>query len=123
MLTASGIVPVDDKDLHSPNAILFLCGIIFLAGGIAIVFSSSRRVKMSMVVTILVSFLIIGLWVTFFGDAGHFSGGIPFLSGESNAMLARIVFGLGLLLVFGMLLMALRDLFRALICQKNNSAD
>ena len=123
MLTASGIVPVDEKDLHSPNAILFLCGIIFLAGGIAIVFSSSRRVKMSMVVTILVSLLIIGLWVTFFGDAGHFSGGIPFLSGESNAMLARIVFGLGLLLVFGMLLMALRDLFRALICQKNNFAD
>jgi hypothetical protein len=123
MLPASGIVPADETDLHSPNAILFLCGIVFLAGGIAIVFSSRRRVKMSMVVIILVSILIIGMWITFFGDVDHFSGGIPFVSRETNTMLARIVFGLGALIVFGMLPMALRDLFRALIRQKNNPAE
>ncbi len=38
MLTASGVMPVDDEDLHSPNGILLLCGIVFLAGGIAIAF-------------------------------------------------------------------------------------
>lgn len=121
ILTASGVIPVDGKDLHSPSAVLFLCGIVFLAGGIAIVFPSNRRLTISMVVIILVSFLVIGLWITFLGDARYFSGGIPFVSREANAVLARTAFGLGALITFGILLIALRDLFRANFYRKNNS--
>lgn len=114
VLMASGVVPVDDKNLNSPSAIVFLCGVAFMAGGLAVAFPSNRRLKMSMVVLILVSFLIIGLWIAFFGDARHFGGGIPFVSRKTNGTLTRAAFGLGALIVFGMLLMTLKALFRTL---------
>ena len=110
---AAGVVPVDDGDPHAPGAVLVLCAIVFLAGGVAVAFPADKRLKMSMVVLILLSFLTTGVWVSLFGDARHFSGGIPFVSRETNALLARIAFGAGALMVFGILLLALKDLIRA----------
>ena len=113
VLMAVGVIPVEEGDLHAPNLILLLCGLAFAAGGLAILLPSDPRVKLSLVVIILASFLVIGVWVAVFGDAAHFSGGIPLLSRETNAVLARAAFGLGAVLILGMLVMALRQLLRA----------
>lgn len=123
LLMATGVVPVNDEDLHAPGGILALCAVVFLAGGVAVAFPSDKRLKMSMVVLILLSFLIIGGWISLFGDARHFSGGIPFVSRESNAVLARFAFGAGALMVFGMLLLALKDLIRAFADHARNLPD
>ncbi len=113
LLMATGVIPVDDEDLHAPNAILILCAIVFLAGGVVVAFPADKRLKMSMVVLILISFMITGSWAALFGEDRHISGGIPFVSRETNVLLARIGFGAGALMVFGILLLALKDLIRA----------
>lgn len=113
MLMATGVAPLEHKNLHAPSTILFLLGIAFLAGGLAIVFRTNERVTLALVV-VPASFLVVGIWIAFFGDPDQFSGRIFLLSRDNNVTLSRLAFGLGAVLVLALLALALRHLIRAL---------
>jgi hypothetical protein len=62
---------------------------------------------------ILASFTLVTGWITFYGSAEGFSGGIPFLPHNMNVSFARILFGLGAILCFSGFLYALKRFFGA----------
>jgi hypothetical protein len=48
--------------------------------------------------SIVGSFAAIGLWIAFGPGERHFSSNVPFLTGHTNEMAGRVVFGFGAVL-------------------------
>jgi hypothetical protein len=114
VLVGLGILPVPGgtRNLHSPLWVVLLAGLAFLLGGAAVLLQVIGRANASgelpsgapqwmrvvqylMGVAIFASFAMIGSWIAIGGDPRHFSGNVPFVSGATNASIARIAFGVG----------------------------
>lgn len=92
---AAGLIPTDEEKRHVPAWVLFLCGVIFVAGGAATLAGPQSRIANVLAALIVLGLGTIGLWVAVAGDAAKMPGGLPFISRESNALAARVLFGMG----------------------------
>ena len=94
-LLALGVLPMDPEALHVPRWVFLMCGLVFVAGGGALLSEPMPALRDAFVATLLLTFALAGAWVAFFSDSEAFSGGLPFLPDIVNVILARSLFGLG----------------------------
>jgi len=92
---AFGLIDFDASKLNVPVWVFAVCGLLFVTAGIMSFIGTKNRYN-----ELLASFLLLGMgitggWVSLLGDTEYIAGGIPFLSGQTNILLARILFGLG----------------------------
>jgi hypothetical protein len=109
---AFGVVPAEPGSVHAPVWILSLAGGVFALAGLALVFRSHEIFVCVLGNLIILCFAGIGAWVSLFGPAAHFSGGVPFVSPEANVTIARVAFGCGALLCALILIPGLHQLQR-----------
>ncbi len=108
ILTAAGWFPIDPLSIHVPMWGLALCGLMFVASGCMILVGRKSRMNDLFAFVFCLSAATVGFWISFYGDSGQVSGGIPFVSQEFNDRLARIVFGTGATLSLGISMIALQ---------------
>jgi hypothetical protein len=110
---ASGLFGLD---LHptdgTPQWVGICAGAIFLAGGFAVVLQSLpaakpmpdgsmspdaplwvQRASLLLCLSIVGSFVAILVWIAFGPGERHFSSNVPFLTGHTNEVVGRVVFG------------------------------
>ena len=108
-------------DLHptkdTPSWIGICAGLIFVAGGIAVMLQSLPVAKpmpdgslspkaprwvqgacFALGLSIVGGLAAVGLWIAFGPGERHFSSNLPFVSGPANDTLGRVVFGFGAVL-------------------------
>jgi len=107
-------VPGGRNNLYAPLWVATLIGLILLLAGAACVLQGAGRASAGgelradapfwmraaqylIGVALFADFAVLGTWIAFLGDDGHFSGGDPFL-GAYNGSLARLMFGAGALI-------------------------
>lgn len=95
---ALGVIPVDPASVHAPGWVLALCGALFGLGGLAVVARRWPAVQSAAVGLIWLAASVVGGWIALFGEAEHFSGGLPVLPPGVNVGLARALFGTGAVL-------------------------
>lgn len=115
VLVGLGVLPVPGgRDaLNAPLFIVLLLGVLVALAGAAVLLQGVGRAKPSgelpanaprwmrlaqylIGAGLFAMFAMIGTWIAFAGNAGDFSGGLPFL-GSFNVSRARIMFGFGAL--------------------------
>lgn len=92
-LVAFDIIPIDEKRVHAPNWIIALLGILFLAGGLTIFVNPKSGIARWAAGIVVITITIVSAWVSVFGASEHFAGDWPFLSNDTNVIIARIMFG------------------------------
>lgn len=114
MLTAAGVLPMDETKLHCPKAVFFVVGLMFFAGGLAMLLKHNHYAKLVCVVLILGAFTVVSGWCGLFGDEAQIntSAGIPFLTREQNIRVARVFFTGGSVICFLMLIWTVRCFFK-----------
>ncbi|MEO0516920.1 MAG: hypothetical protein AAF171_06435 [Cyanobacteria bacterium P01_A01_bin.116] len=117
MAVATNVLPdTSNRPTDAPMWVLFLCGLVFVVSGMMLLLqgkSSKESGLNHLFAAILLGiFCICGMWVAFFSPAEGMAGGLPFVSRAVNVALARMVFGSGALLTFGMFTYALRQFFQ-----------
>lgn len=110
-----GLFPVQ---MLAPPWVAVAIGVCFLIAGLMILLAKHERANDLLAGVILLVFGILGIWVAIFSSDDGFSGGIPFLSRETNILIARWAFGLGTLISFSMCAWA----FRRAFTRSDNSA-
>ncbi len=110
LLAASSVIPVQTAN-GTPLWVLGLVGVIFVIAGIMIFLRNYSRALDLFAAIMLASFTLISGWITFHASSEGFSGGVPFLPNDMNVSLARVMFGIGTLLCFGIFLYALKRFF------------
>ncbi len=110
LLAASSVIPVQLEN-DTPIWVLGLVGVIFVIAGIMILLRNYSRALDLFAAIMLASFTLISGWITFHASSEGFSGGVPFLPNDMNVSLARVMFGIGTLLCFGIFLYALKRFF------------
>lgn len=109
-LIAVGVISYDPSKIHAPWWVLSLAGLVFVLGGIAILLQRNQTVGAVIGSAIVASFAAVGMWVALAGPAHQFSGGVPFLSHESNVKIARWVFGGGSVICMLMLVVGIKQI-------------
>jgi hypothetical protein len=118
-LIGLGLLPVPGgpSNVHGPLWIVFCAGLVFVLGGSAVVLQALGRAndqgefpadaplwirvaQYLMGVAIFACFAAIGSWIAFGPGERAFSGSIGLFSGEANARLGRIMFGIGAVVVW-----------------------
>ena len=103
-LVAWGVVSVDKERVHAPMWVIGLTGLLFLAGGVLLAKPGGRIGTWAGGVVVSVITVVSG-WVALYGPAEHFSGDLPWIAGETNVLIARLVFAcvalLGLAILVG----------------------
>ena len=97
---AFGVVPTDPETVHVPPWVLAACGLVFALCGVAVMTPEHSPIRAAAGATVVLAMGLVGAWVSLWGDAEGFSGGVPFLSPEANVVVARVVFGFGALTCF-----------------------
>lgn len=103
-----GYVPVDEARLSAPSWVVAGAGFLFVVAGFMFLLAHHSRANDLLAGVLLMLFGLLGAWVSLFGSSEGFSGGLPFLSRELNALIARWVFGLGALISFALCAWAFR---------------
>jgi len=109
-LVAAGVVPSGSEGRAAPLMVVAMAGMVLAAGGIALLLSSTSRLRLALVAVMLAGFAAIGGWIAFNGTAETISGGVAFLTREENALLGRLTFGMGAVLSVLVLILVLRQL-------------
>jgi len=100
MLVATNVVPSADEKFHAPRWVLFVCGLLFALPRFASLFSRIRA--RHLLAAMLFCFAVIFIGCGALGDAKGFSGGLAFLSHDTNVLWGRSLFiGVGLMLFVG----------------------
>ena len=92
---AIGVVPDSDTDATSPPWILSIVALVLFVLGCMVLFGHNKRVNDVLAGIVCLGFAAVGAWVSLVAPPEGISGGIPFLSRETNTALGRGVFGLG----------------------------
>lgn len=98
---------------NAPIAIIILSGLAFVIAGCMVFLGTKSRANDLLAAFLCLIFGIIGSWVAFLSPSEGFSGGVPFVSNESNVSIARVVFGIGALMCFAIAVWALTRFIRA----------
>jgi hypothetical protein len=108
-LVALELIPgATPQEGDAPNAIIALSALVFVIGGCMILLGQESRTNDLLAAVMCVVFGVVGGWIAVFAPTGGFSGGLPFLSSAANEALARVFFGAGSLLCFGIAAWALK---------------
>ena len=113
LLVAADVLHADPSSFHAPRWVVGLCGIVFVAGGVAVAFPERTRIVHATAMVILAGLGSVGAWVAFFGESNEIRGGLSFLPHDLNLLLGRAVFGFGAACCFLLLIYALRRGFRS----------
>lgn len=105
-LTVFDIIPIDENLVHAPNWVIALLGILFLSGGLVIVVSPESSIATWSAGTLVIAMTLVSAWVAVYGSSEHFSGDLPFISQDTNVIIARIIFGCVSLLGLAIILAA-----------------
>lgn len=107
---AAAMVTLYPEGLHSPAWIAYLASGAFVLAGGAVLARSHRRARLAhaLVMMILAVMLVVELWIALGPGARECSGGVAGLSLMASERTCRTVFGLGAVLVTGMLGLAMR---------------
>ena len=92
MLVATNVIPTADEKFHVPRWVLFVCGLIFALPGVASLFPRHSEAPRYLIAAMIFCFGVVGIACGLLGESEHFSGGLPFVSHETNTRLARGVF-------------------------------
>jgi hypothetical protein len=121
MLAAFDLGPLDRGAIHGPPWLGFLAGAVFIAGGIALLLGERLRhsaLSHGLMAIILGSFAAIGSWIAF-GPGPRACTiafeGLLFDAAWSNDLACRVGFGIGAIMVDGMVLAVLAGALRSLI--------
>ena len=107
-----GIIKTSQSDVNGTLWLIFLCGMVFVIGGIMILVGRKSRYNNLLAAVIFICFTILGIWVSLFASSQGMSGGIPLLSKSTNVTIGRWLFGFGALICFLMFIYALRSFFK-----------
>jgi len=96
-------IPYDPAKIHAPGWIIVICGSMFVAGGVAMLRTTTGRGASSqpfLGVAILICLTIVAHWVAFGAGERHFTrttsiNDVEFASGPVDEHAGRIVFGAG----------------------------
>ncbi len=110
LLVAVGVAPVPDNPEYQPGFVVAMAGLVFAAGGVALMLPPGSRVRLASVAILVSGFAVIGAWAALRGSAETIEGGLFFLSRETNALLGRILFGFGSLISVIILVVVIRQL-------------
>lgn len=105
-LTVFDIISIDENLVHAPNWVIALLGILFLSGGLVIVVSPESSIATWSAGTLVIAMTLVSAWVAVYGSSEHFSGDLPFISQDTNVIIARIIFGCVSLLGLAIILAA-----------------
>lgn len=119
MAVAGGLIPASPDSFYAPRWILGLVGFVLLTTGVSLLFPAESPWRACFASVILLSMAGVGLWAAFFGDPAHISGGLPFLSEQTNVRFGKWVFGIGALITFGISGYAFKDFVIKLKKQNN----
>ena len=108
ILLALDYFPGMSGQKQAPDIIVGLCGFVFLLAGCMAAIGQGSRWNELLAAVLCLSFGAVAVWASLFSDGDGFSGGVPFLSRESNVSLARGVFGFSALVCFAISYWALR---------------
>lgn len=103
-----GFFPVAEAGLNAPPWVVMAAGFAFVIAGFMILLADHSRANDLLAGILLLLFGAIGVWVSLFSSSEGFSGGLPFLSQETNVFLGRCLFGLGALISFAVCAYAFR---------------
>ncbi len=92
-LTVLDIISIDENLVHAPNWVIALLGILFLSSGLVIVVSPESSIATWSAGTLVIGLTMVSAWVALYGSSEHFSGDWPFISRDTNVIIARIIFG------------------------------
>lgn len=109
---AAGWIPADPADIHAPRWVLFAAGLVFVTGGFAAYFSAKPRVVDALIGIFGLAMAGVAIWATFMADPNQIEGGVAFLPRPANLVIARSLFGFGVLLSLGISWVAFRRAFR-----------
>ncbi|MGB2927207.1 MAG: hypothetical protein WBB82_18045 [Limnothrix sp.] len=105
-----GLLPADPATIHAPLWVIFACGIVFVLGGLMIIFGERHpRFNHVCALVLLSGMGAIAGWVGLFSDAAGFSGGIPFIPRKWNILFGRTLITSGSILCFAMAVYALQQ--------------
>ena len=105
-LTVLDIISIDENLVHAPNWVISLLGILFLSSGLVIVVSPESSIASWSAGTLVIAMTLVSAWVAVYGSSEHFSGDLPFISRDTNVIIARIIFGCVSLLGLAIILAA-----------------
>lgn len=108
ILVSFGIIQLDESTIHSPMWVIGLCGVVFSIAGLMVFLGEKSRFSNLLAAILTLSFGSIGAWVALFAESSGFSGGLPFISNGTNAILARMMFGAGSLICFAIAVYAIK---------------
>ena len=91
-LTVLEVVSIDNSSVHAPDWVIALLDVLCLSGGLAIAFSPENRIAIWSAGSIVITMTIVSAWVAVYGSSEYFSGDLPFISRDTNVLIARIVF-------------------------------
>ena len=90
-----GFEPAGEGELHVPDWVAGLAGLMMAGGGVAVMFPNKRVLGWALAMMILAGFGVIGLWVGLVSNPAEIAGGIPLVSQEANQRVGQVLFTLG----------------------------
>ena len=108
MMIAFDIVQAPPDSIRAPRWVLAAAGGVFLLGGCMALVQAHKRLLDLLAGVLLSIFCALGVWAALFAPAEGFSGGLFFLSHETNVKIGRCMFGFGAMLTFACALYAFR---------------
>lgn len=105
---AVGVFPLEPAN-NTPLWVVGLSGAVFGLGGIMILLGPKSPLTALGAALMCVSFGAIAAWIALFAAPDSISGGLPFLSTETNGKIGKWIFGLGALVCFAIARVAWRQ--------------
>ena len=106
---ALGWLHLPPEDVHAPMWVLAACGFVFALGGIMVLARHHQTANALLATFLCLAFAAIGAWIALFAPIDEISGGLPFLSHETNGRIGKGMFGLGALVSLFIAWVAWRD--------------
>ena len=99
VLVGLDVIPAEPESFQAPHWLVAFCGLLFFLAGASVLVSNYPRLRLAIVAILLAVFATIVAWMVFFAAAEGWSGGIAFLSQDINVWIARVLAGLGLIIL------------------------
>lgn len=112
LLIAFDIVESEQGSKQAPNFVIGLAGFVFLIAGLMVFVGQKARSIDLLAAVLCLAFGVVAAWASLFGDGEGFSGGLPFVSHETNVKISRFVFGCSALVCFAISAWALKRFLR-----------
>jgi len=102
VIRSMGLIQGGTIDTGTPNVVVALSGIAFIIAGFMLVKKHQSPSYDLLAAILCLVFGLVSAWGAVFFSAEDLVGGLPFINHEINAIIARLLYGLGSLLLFKM---------------------